>query len=212
LYVCVKLPGAILRFDQTWAAWEGPCGLPCLPLRCCSCFLCVILVDRVPGRSTWGSPTMNKHPWTPGESKGARGLLSVPYRSPVVSTVLACSPDGSPEDQFDPRRGMDNMRTARVYMPYKECTVRSERARESAASPPSPGDAPHAVSASNTAQSAPFARAAARPTLSTCKAMGEATSTGCWRDAECRQWPFLFIDQATNSYSYLRRRLLIFDR
>jgi hypothetical protein len=28
-------------------------------------------------------------------SKGARGLLSVPYRSPAVSTVPACSPDGS---------------------------------------------------------------------------------------------------------------------
>jgi hypothetical protein len=49
--------------------------------------------DRVPGRSTWGSPTMITHPWTPGESEGARGLLSVPYRSLVVSTVLACSPD-----------------------------------------------------------------------------------------------------------------------
>jgi hypothetical protein len=56
--------------------------------------------DRVPGRSTWGSPTMSTHPWTPGESEGARGLLSVPYRSPVVSIVLACPPDGSPEDQL----------------------------------------------------------------------------------------------------------------
>jgi hypothetical protein len=82
------------------AAWERPCGLPCFPLCCCSCLQCVILVDRVPGRSTWGSPTMNKHPWTPGGSEGARGLLTVPYRSPVVSTVLACSPDGSPEDQM----------------------------------------------------------------------------------------------------------------
>jgi hypothetical protein len=106
---------------------------------------------------------------------------------------------------------MDNMCTARVYMPYKECTVRHGRARESAASPASPGDAPHAVSASNTAQSAPSARAAARPSLSTCKATGEATVTGCWRDAECRRRRFLFIDQATNSYSYLRRRLLMFD-
>jgi hypothetical protein len=181
------------------------------PLWRCSCLQCVILVDRVPGRSTWGSPTMNKHPLTPGGSEGARGLLSVPYRSPVVSIVPACPPDGSPEDRFDPRRRMDNMCTARVYMPYKECTVRHGRARETAASPASPGDAPHAVSASNTAQSAPPARAAARPSLSTCKATGEATSTGCWRDAECRRRLFLFIDLATNSYSNLRRRLLMFD-
>jgi hypothetical protein len=138
-----------------WAAWEGPCGLPCLPLQYCSCLQCVTLVDRVPGRSTWASPTMNKHPWTPGGSKGARGLLSVPYSSPAVSIVLACPPDRSPENQFDPRRRMVNMCTARVYMPYKDCTVRHGRARESAASPPSPGDAPQAVSASNTAQSAP---------------------------------------------------------
>jgi hypothetical protein len=27
LFVCVKLPGAILRCDHTWAAWEGPRGL-----------------------------------------------------------------------------------------------------------------------------------------------------------------------------------------
>jgi hypothetical protein len=84
-FICVKLPGVILRCDHTWAAWEGPCGLPCLPLRCCSCLQCVVLVDRVPGRSTWGSPTTNKHPWTPGGSKGARRLLSVPYRVPVGS-------------------------------------------------------------------------------------------------------------------------------
>jgi hypothetical protein len=51
--------------------------------------------DRIPGRSAWGSPTTNKHPWTPEGSKGARGLLSVPCRSPVVSIVPACSPDGS---------------------------------------------------------------------------------------------------------------------
>jgi hypothetical protein len=30
------------------------------------------------------------------------------------------------------------MCTARLYMPYKECTVRGGRARESAASPASP--------------------------------------------------------------------------
>jgi hypothetical protein len=173
---------------------------------------CVILVDRVPGRSTWGSPTTSKHPWTPGGSKGARGLLPLPYPSPAVSIVPACSPDGSPEDQFDPRRRMDNLCTARVYMPYKECTVRHGRARETVASPVSQDDAPHAVSASNTAPSAPPARAAARPSLSTCKAMGEATSTGCWRDAECRRRLFLFFDQATNSYFYLRRRLRMFDR
>jgi hypothetical protein len=171
------------------------------PLWRCSCLQCVILVDRVPGRSTWGSPTMNKHPWTPGGSKGARGLLSVSSPSPVVSTVLACSPDGSPEDRFDPRRRVDNTCTVRLYIRYKECKVRHGRARESAASPASPGDAPHAVSASNTARSAPSARAAARPSLSTCKATGEATSTGCWRDAECRRRPFLFYDQATNSHS-----------
>jgi hypothetical protein len=100
-------------------------------------------------------------------------LLPLPCRSPVVSVVLACPPDGSPEDQFDPRRRMVNMCTARVYMPYKACTVLHGRARESAASPASPGDAPHADSASNTAQSAPSARAAARPSLSTCKAMGK---------------------------------------
>jgi hypothetical protein len=51
--------------------------------------------DRVPGRSTWGSPTRNKHPWTLKGGKEARGLLSVPYRSPVVSIVPTCSPDGS---------------------------------------------------------------------------------------------------------------------
>jgi hypothetical protein len=212
LFVCVKLPGAILRREHKWAAWEGPCGLLCLPLWRCSWLQCVILVDRVPGQSTWGSPTMNKHPWTPGGSEGVRGLLSVPYPSPVVSRVLACPPDRSPEDRFDPRRRVDNMCTAPVYMPCEECTVRSGRARESVASPASPGDAPHADSASNTAQSASFARAAARPSLSTCKATGEATSTGCWRDAECRRRPFLYIDQATNSYSYLRRRLRMFDR
>jgi hypothetical protein len=50
---------------------------------------------------------------------------------------------------------MDKLCTARVYMPYKACTVLHGRARESAASPASPGDAPHAVSASSTAQSAP---------------------------------------------------------
>jgi hypothetical protein len=198
------------------AITRGQPGRGRVAYRACLCgaaagLQCVIWVDRVPGQSTWASPTMKKYPWTPGGGEGARGLLSVPYRSLVVSTVLACPPDGSPEDQFDPRRGMDNMCTARVYMPFKECTVRHGRARESVASPPSPGDAPHAVSASNTAQSAPSARAAARPSLSTCKAMGEATSTGCWRDAECRQWPILFIDQATNSYSYLRRRLLMFE-
>jgi hypothetical protein len=183
----------------------GSCGLQCLPLQCCSCLQCDNLVDRVPGRSTWGSPTMSKHPWTPGGSEGARGLLTVPYRSPVVSIVLT-------RGSIDPRRRMDNMCTARVYMPYKECTVRHGRARESAASPASPDDAPHAVSVSNTAQSAPPARAAARPSLSTCKAMGEVTSTGFWRDAECRRRLFLFFDQATNSYSYLHRRLLMFDR
>jgi hypothetical protein len=91
--------------------------------------------------------------------------------------------------------------TARVYMPYKECTVRHGRVRESAASLASPDDAPHAVSASNTAQSARSVRAAARPSLSTCKATGEATSTGCWRDAECRPRLYLVIDQATNTYS-----------
>jgi hypothetical protein len=167
--------------------------------------------DRVPGQCTWGSPTMNKHPWTPGGSEGARGLLSVPYPSPVVSIVLACPPDRSPEDQLDSRRIIDNMCTALVYMPYKECTVRHGRARESAASPASPDDAPHAVSASNTAQSAPPARAAARPSLSTCNATGEATFISCWRDAECRRRLYLFIDQATNSYSCLSRRLLMFD-
>jgi hypothetical protein len=98
--------------------------------------------DKIPGRSTWGSPTMSTHPWTPGGTKGARGLLTVPYRSPVVSIVPACPPDGSPEDQFDPRRRMDNMCTARVFMQNKECTVRSGWARESAASQASPGDAP----------------------------------------------------------------------
>jgi hypothetical protein len=89
--------------------------------------------------------------------------------------------------------------------------VRRGRARESAASPASQDDAPHADSASNTAQSAPSARAAARPSLSTCKATGEATFTSSWRDAECRRRQFLSFDQATNSYSYLRRRLLIFE-
>jgi hypothetical protein len=100
LFVCVKFPGAILRSDHSWTVWEGPCGLPRLPLWRCSCLQCVILVDRVPGRSTWGSPTTNKHPWTPELSKGARGLLSVPYPSPLVSIVLACPPDESPKDQL----------------------------------------------------------------------------------------------------------------
>jgi hypothetical protein len=89
--------------------------------------------------------------------------------------------------------------------------MQNGRARESAASPASPDDFPHAVSASSTAQSARSARAAARPSLSTCKATGEATFTGCWRDAECRRRLYFFFDQATNSYSYLRRRLLMFD-
>jgi hypothetical protein len=70
------------------------------PLWRRSCLQCVILVDRVPGRSTWGSPTMSKNPWAPEGSEGASGLLSVPYRSPVVSIVPACPPDGSPEDQL----------------------------------------------------------------------------------------------------------------
>jgi hypothetical protein len=112
---------------------------------------------------------------------------------------------------IDPRRRMDKLCTARLCMPFNECTVRSGWTGESAASLASPDDAPHAVSASNTAQSARSARAAVRPSLSTCKATGEATSTGCWRDAECRRRLFLFVDQATNSYSYLRRRLLMFD-
>jgi hypothetical protein len=140
-------------------------------------------------------------------------------RTADCALSLACSLDSAglftrriTRGSIDPRRRMDNMCTARVYMPYKDCTVRHGRARESVASPASPGDAPHAVSASKTAQSARSARAAARPSLSTCKATGEATSTGCWRDAECRRRHFLFIDQATNSCSYLRRRLLIFDR
>jgi hypothetical protein len=51
--------------------------------------------DRIPGRSTWGSPTMNKQPWTPGGSKKARGPLSVPNGLPVVSIVPAWSTDGS---------------------------------------------------------------------------------------------------------------------
>jgi hypothetical protein len=168
----VRSCGAITRGQSG----SGRVAYRACPLRRCSCLQCVILVDRVPGRSTWGSPTMNKHPWTPGGSKGARGLLSVPYRSPVVSIVLACPPDRSPEDQFDLRRRMDKLCTARVYMPYKEFTVRSGRARESAASPASPDDAPHTASASNSAQSAPSARAAARPSLSTCKAVGKRPS------------------------------------
>jgi hypothetical protein len=189
--VCVKLPGAILRCYHTWAAWEGLCGLPCLPFVALQLLAVCHSGDKIPGRSTWGFPATNKHPWTPGGSEGARGLLSVPYHSPVVSIVLACPPDRPPEDRFDPRRRMDKLCTARVYMPDKEFTVRHGRARESAASPASPDDAPHAVSASNSAQSAPPARAAARPSLSTCKAMGEVTSTGCWRDAECRRRLFL---------------------
>jgi hypothetical protein len=92
----VRSCGAIARGQHG----EGPCGLPCRPLRCYSCLQCVILVARVPGQSTWGSPTTNEHLWTPGGSKGARGLLTVPYRLPVVSIVLACPPDGSPEDQM----------------------------------------------------------------------------------------------------------------
>jgi hypothetical protein len=89
-----------MRCEHTWEVWERPCGLLCLPLRCCSCLQCVTLVDRIPGQSTWGSPTTNKHPWTPEGSEGARGLLPLPCRSPVVSVVLACPPDRSPEDQL----------------------------------------------------------------------------------------------------------------
>jgi hypothetical protein len=44
LFVCVKLPGAILQCDHTWAAWQGPCGLKCLPCWRCSCLQCAILV------------------------------------------------------------------------------------------------------------------------------------------------------------------------
>jgi hypothetical protein len=92
----VRSCGAITRGQSG----SGRVAYRACPWWRCSCLQCVILVNRVPGRSTWGSPTMNKHPWTPGGSEGARGLLSVPYRSPVVSIVLACSPDGSPEDQL----------------------------------------------------------------------------------------------------------------
>jgi hypothetical protein len=173
-------------------------------LRCCSCLQCVILVDRVPGRSTWGSPTTNKHLWTPGGSEGARGLLSMPYCSPVVSTVPACPPDGPPEDQLtlDVEWTICAQRASTCGTRNAQCDTggpgrapRRWRRR---------GDAPHAVSASNTAQSAPTARATARPSLSTCKATGEVTSTGCWRDAECRRRLYLFFDHATNSYPYLR--------
>jgi hypothetical protein len=90
-----------------------------------------------------------------GKERGGERIAS-------FALSLACSLDSAglstrriTRGSIDPRRRMDNMCTARVYMPYKECTVRHGRARESAASPPSPGDAPHAVSASSTAQSAP---------------------------------------------------------
>jgi hypothetical protein len=87
------------------AITRGQPGRGRVAYRACLCgaaagLQCVIWVDRVPGQSTWASPTMNTHPWTPGGSKGARGLLSVPYRSLVVSTVPVCPPDGSPDDQL----------------------------------------------------------------------------------------------------------------
>jgi hypothetical protein len=44
VFVFVQSPGATLRCDHSWAAWEEPCGLPCRPLRCCSCLQCVISV------------------------------------------------------------------------------------------------------------------------------------------------------------------------
>jgi hypothetical protein len=40
--------------------------------------------DRVPGRSTWGSPTTNKHPWTPKGSKGGE-------RTAFCALSFACS-------------------------------------------------------------------------------------------------------------------------
>jgi hypothetical protein len=71
------------------------CGLQSLPCWHSSCLQCVILVDRIPGRSTWGPPTIYVHPWTAVGGEGREGLLSVPDRLPVVSIVLACPPDGS---------------------------------------------------------------------------------------------------------------------
>jgi hypothetical protein len=193
----VRSCGAITRGQPG----SGRVAYRACPLWRCSCLQCVILVDRIKGRSTRGSPTTNKHPSDSGKEQGGE-------RTAFCALSLASSLDSAglstrqiTRGSIDPRRRMDKLCTARVYMPYKACTVRHGRARESAASPASPDDAPHADSASNTAQSAPPARAAARPSLSTCKATGEATSTGCWLDAECRRRLFLFIDQATNSHS-----------
>jgi hypothetical protein len=71
------------------------CGLQSLPCWHSSCLQCVILVDRIPGRSTWGPPTIYVHPWTAVGGEGREGLLSVPDRLSVVSIVLACPPYGS---------------------------------------------------------------------------------------------------------------------
>jgi hypothetical protein len=194
-----------------WAAWEGPCGLPCLPLRCCSCLQCVILVDRVPGRSTWGSPTMIKHPWTPGGSEGARGLLSVPYRSPVVSIVLACPPDRSSEDPLTldvewtncvQRASTCRTRTAQCDTGRRGRAPRRRRRRVMLRTPPARRTLPRAPHLPEPRPVLHFRRA--RP-------WGKRPSPVCWRDAECRRRLFLFIDQATSSHSYLRRPLLIFE-
>jgi hypothetical protein len=190
-----------MRCEHTWEVWERPCGLLCLPLRCCSCLQCVTLVDRIPGQSTWGSPTTNKHPWTPEGSEGARGLLPLPCRSPVVSVVLACPPGGSLEDQFIhkvewticvQRASTCRTRNAQCDTGGRGGAPRRRRRRVMLRTPSARRTLPKAP---------PPARAAARPALSTCKATGEATFTGCWRDAECRRRLFLFIDQATNSHS-----------
>jgi hypothetical protein len=80
----------------------GACGLQCLPCWRCSCLQFVILVDRVPGRSTWGSPTMNKHLWTPKREQGgertafcALSLACTLDSAGLFTRRITCSPDGS---------------------------------------------------------------------------------------------------------------------
>jgi hypothetical protein len=84
VFVCVKLPGVILRCDHTWAAWEGPVAYSAALFALQLLAVCHT-GDRIPGRSTWGSPTTNKHPWTPGGSE----------RTAFCALSFACSLDSA---------------------------------------------------------------------------------------------------------------------
>jgi hypothetical protein len=99
-----------LRTSHTWAVWSGRVWLTVLALFALQLLAVCHTGDRIPGRITCGSPTMNKQPWTPGGSKRARGPPSVPNGLPVVSIVPACSTDGS----RPPSGACEQYRTFRV--------------------------------------------------------------------------------------------------